>query len=122
MVQVQGLDHVAIAVQDVARSAAWYQSRFGRGGRYREVWHGDPTFLCAGATCVALIPSKEGVGDRGARHFAFRVDRANFERARTELDRQQIAYEFDDHEVSWGLYLRDPDGHVVELACYEVTG
>lgn len=121
MLQVQGLDHIALAVRDVARSAAWYQAMFGLEERYREVWHGDPTFLCAGTTCVALIPSDVGMGDSGVRHFAFRVDRENFERARQELNRRRIAYEFDDHEVSWGLYLRDPDGHVVELACYEVA-
>jgi catechol-2,3-dioxygenase len=69
---------------------------------------------------VALIQSETGVGDAGARHFAFRVDRANFEKAREELARREIAFTFDDHEVSWGIYFQDPDGHTIELACYEV--
>lgn len=125
MVQVQGLDHIALAVRDVARSAEWYQTLFGLEERYRDVWHGEPTFLCAGSTCVALIQADEklvGVGDLGVRHFAFRVDRENFERARQELERRGVEYQFDDHDVSWGLYLKDPDGHVVELACYDVLG
>jgi catechol-2,3-dioxygenase len=53
-------------------------------------------------------------------HFAFRTDRDNFERARRELPARGVAVTFQDHEVSLSIYMKDPDGHTVEITTYEV--
>ena len=54
------------------------------------------------------------------RHLAFRVDRANFERARAELDRRGIATRFRDHGITHSIYLHDPDGHLLEITTPEL--
>lgn len=54
------------------------------------------------------------------RHFAFRVDRANFEQAQHELTARGIEFEFEDHTISQSIYLSDPDGHRIELTTFEL--
>lgn len=54
------------------------------------------------------------------RHFAFRLNRADFEQAQMELREQQIPFRFEDHIMAHSLYLSDPDGHRVELTTYEL--
>lgn len=119
MIEIQQIDHVAIPVADADRSREWYQRLFGLEEVYREHWHGDPVFLRAGETYLALLPAPVTLYEG---HFAFRVDRAAFDLARAALDREGVPYTIDDHQVSIGLYMRDPDGHTVELACYEREG
>lgn len=120
MIRVQRLDHVAIPVSDAELSRDWYQSLFGLTEVFRDEWHGDPVFLQAGDTYLALLPTPLTEQPTYPGHFAFRVDRSSFDEARDALDTLGIAHAFEDHGVSWGLYMRDPDGHTVELACYEV--
>ena len=55
------------------------------------------------------------------RHFAFRLDSANFERAQVELSERQIPFRFEDHTMAHSMYLADPDGHRVELTTYELS-
>jgi catechol-2,3-dioxygenase len=53
-------------------------------------------------------------------HVAFRVDRAGLEAAREELPRNGVPVDFSDHGISQSIYLRDPDGHQIELTAYDV--
>jgi catechol 2,3-dioxygenase-like lactoylglutathione lyase family enzyme len=123
MVKVEGLDHVAITARDPRRSIRFYTEVLGLTPECE--WPEQVTVLRAGTTRVAIAWSSAGKepGEMPAiaiEHFAFRVDRESFERARAELG----AY-FDhesDHGIYRSLYLRDPDGHLVELACYEIAG
>ena len=55
------------------------------------------------------------------RHFAIRLDRANFDGVRAGLAERGIDAELWDHTICHSLYLRDPDGHQVELTTYDVT-
>jgi catechol-2,3-dioxygenase len=127
MIRVGSIDHVAIAVHDVRASAAWYMDLFGLERRFDDVWGDEPpVMVCAGETCVALFPTEgetsvaPGRGAIAMRHLAFVVDRANFERARSELTERGIGWEFADHEVAHSIYLSDPDGHRIELTTYEL--
>jgi catechol 2,3-dioxygenase-like lactoylglutathione lyase family enzyme len=54
------------------------------------------------------------------RHFAFRVDRENFEAAQKAFRDQGIEFEFADHGPAQSVYISDPDGHTVEITTYEV--
>lgn len=126
MFKMDHLDHVALAVKDLTRSARWYQEVLGLERRYQEAWGDVPTMLCAGNTCLALFPASTAepkpVPDDNTiamRHLAFRVSRKNFERAQEELSRRAIAYEFEDHEIAHSIYFSDPDGHRLELTTYE---
>jgi catechol 2,3-dioxygenase len=119
-----GLDHVALVVADMQRSIGWYEDVLGMERRFEDVWNGqgDPVVLCNGDACVALFEPVEGdaVGADGAnRHFAIRLDRANFDALRAALAERGIDAELWDHAICHSLYIRDPDGHQVELATYD---
>ena len=129
MFQMAGLDHIALTVRDQTVSLEWYQRVLGMERRYEEASGvDDPIFVCAGSTCLALFPAQTSdplpaPGDTivAMRHFAFRLDRANFERAQVDLAAQQIPFRFEDHTMAHSLYLCDPDGHRVELTTYELS-
>jgi catechol 2,3-dioxygenase-like lactoylglutathione lyase family enzyme len=124
--KTQGLDHVALVVSDMERSIAWYTDVLGMERRFADVWdgQGDPVVLCNGDACVALFEPVEGdaVGADGvSRHFAIRLDRANFDVIRARLADRGIDAELWDHTICHSLYVRDPDGHQVELTTYDVA-
>ena len=126
--KVQNIDHVAITVSDLKRSLAWYRDVLGLERRHEEEWGDVPTMMCAGETCVALFPSDmaepQAVDVRktvSMRHFAFRVDRANFEVAQARFREQGIEFESADHGIAQSVYISDPDGHRIEITTYEVS-
>lgn len=125
--KIQNLDHIAITVRDVHRSRDWYCEVLGLEQRYADVWGDVPTFVCAGETGIALFPASvnepkasPGRDTIAMRHFAFRVDRSNFERAKRELNARGTGFEFQDHTISHSIYFDDPDGHQLELTTYEL--
>jgi catechol 2,3-dioxygenase-like lactoylglutathione lyase family enzyme len=125
--KVEQIDHVAITVSDLERSRAWYRDVLGLERRFEEEWGDVPTMMCAGETCVALFPSDtaeiRGVDVRetvSMRHFAFRVDRENFETAQRVFRERDIGFEFADHGIAHSVYVSDPDGHRIEITTYEI--
>jgi catechol 2,3-dioxygenase-like lactoylglutathione lyase family enzyme len=125
--QLEGIDHVALTVRDVERSAQWYVEVLGFERRYEGMWNGIPTFIGKAATAIALFPIRDGDSRPPARaiktgilHLAFRADRKNFLVAQDELKRRGIKFEFQDHEISHSIYFRDPDGHELEITTYEL--
>ena len=123
--RTQGLDHVALVVADMRRSIAWYADVLGMERRYADVWDGGghPVVLCNGDACVALFEPVEGdlvEADGVNRHFAIRLDRSGFDAARAELAQRAIEAELWDHTICHSLYVRDPDGHQVELTTYDL--
>jgi catechol 2,3-dioxygenase-like lactoylglutathione lyase family enzyme len=123
--RAQGLDHVALVVADMRRSIAWYADVLGMERRYADVWDGGghPVVLCNGDACVALFEPVEGdlvEADGVNRHFAIRLDRSGFDAARAELAALGIEAELWDHTICHSLYVRDPDGHQVELTTYDL--
>ena len=125
--QLEGIDHVALAVSDVARAAQWYIDVLGFEYRYKDVWDGVPTFIGKGTTAIALFPPRSSARSSSTSqtairmlHLAFRADRKNFLAAQEELKRRGIEFEFQDHEISHSIYFRDPDGHQLEITTYEL--
>lgn len=120
----QGLDHVAIGVEDVERSARFYAEVLGL-ERAHEAWD-VPVVMAANGTGVAIFDKDlhPGVGggqpDVRILHIAFRLDRGGFERARAELSERGLEPRFSDHGISHSIYFDDPDGHQLELTTYEV--
>ena len=127
MFQIEGLDHVALAVRDVRASAAWYQEVLGLQREHEAAWGDHPAFVSAGNTGLALFPVEgpaQPLPGRHAltmRHVAFRVDRANLERAKAELALRRIAFSEQDHGIARSIYFLDPDGHELELTTYEAS-
>src|SRR5438128_12335508 len=92
MFKIEALDHVALSVRDLERSAQWYADVLGFKRQHEEMWDGAPIFVGNGDAAIALFPASEEIGstshDRAAvrtLHFAFRADPENFLRAHDEL-------------------------------------
>ena len=126
MFDLEGLDHIALAVRDVERSAKWYIDVLGFERRYAGMWEGVPVFIGKGRTALALFPlrrdqkSPKLPNPDGILHFALRADRTNFLAAHRDLTSRGIAFHFQDHEISHSIYFRDPDGYEVEITTYDL--
>lgn len=123
MFKLDALDHVAITVQDVESSATWYQDVLNLERRHEDSWGDYPVFICAGSSGLALFPkdaAEKSSKGRNMKHFAFRVNRENFEQAQTELQERGIEFEFQDHDIAHSIYFRDLDGYKVEITTYEL--
>ena|SRR6266571_3455704 len=124
--ELEGIDHVALAVRDVERSAEWYIDVLGFEHRYKDVWNGVPTFIGKGTTAIALFPIQRHARSTSSPeeirmlHLAFRATRKNFLAAQEELKRRGIKFEFQDHEISHSIYFHDPEGHELEITTYEL--
>lgn len=124
--KLESLDHVAITVRDMERSAQWYCEVLGLERQHTEVWDDVPQFVGRGTTGIALFPLRDAESSLADKnplripHFAFRTDRRNFLQAQRELRERGIDFHFEDHEIAHSIYFRDPDGHQLEITTYQV--
>ena len=126
--ELEGIDHVALAVRDVERSARWYIEVLGFERLHEGMWNGVPTFIGKGATAIALFPASSNAKSTSSTrrevrmlHLAFRADHDGFLAAQKELKKRGIKFEFQDHEISHSIYFRDPDGHQLEITTYDLA-
>lgn len=127
MFELEGLDHAALSVRDVERSADWYVDVLGFERRYQGMWGGVPVFVGLGKTAIALFPQRSANANpprsresAGMLHLALRADRKNFVAAQRELTSRGIAFQFSDHEISHSIYFRDSDGIELEITTYDL--
>jgi catechol 2,3-dioxygenase-like lactoylglutathione lyase family enzyme len=120
---LDGLLEVAIYVEDIRRSAAFYQRVLGLAviAEYDRLWA-----LAAGPRQILLV-CKRGASlnvplgphdAQGPQHIAFAIPKEAVDAWRETLEAQQVAIETV-HDWPLGgrsVYFRDPDGHLVELA------
>jgi catechol 2,3-dioxygenase-like lactoylglutathione lyase family enzyme len=123
--ELEGIDHVAVGVRDIERSAKWYIEVLGFERLHEGAWNGVPTFVGKGNTGLALFPARYEAKPSSHReirmlHLAFRANRENFLAAQRELEKCGIKFEFQDHEISHSIYFRDPDGHALEITTYDL--
>lgn len=126
--KLECLDHVAITVRDPLTSMAWYEDVLGLERRFEEAWGDYPIVMLAGESGVAIFHASSADPDTvhdkqntiTMRHFAFRVDRENFGRAQERMRWLSVDFREEDHGVSHSIYIRDPDGHEIEITTYEV--
>jgi len=123
---LEGLDHVALAVRDVDRSAAWYCDVLGLERRHADVWGDHPAVVGIGTTSLALFPvegpvprPRPGRDVLSMRHVAVRVNASNFAGAQRALEARGIQWTFQDHQIAHSIYFHDPDGHEIEITTYE---
>ena len=120
--EIDYLDHVAINVADMEKSADWYISVLGLKKYKVPKWGDFPVFLLSGKFGVALFPANLedellNVSSNNVKidHFAFNVSNSNFDKAVSHYSSLNLDFEVKDHYYFQSVYTKDPDGHVVEL-------
>ena len=127
MIQVQGIDHAAISVADLARSLKFYTEVLGLKISEREYQKpGTEHFLDCGTSLLGLIQG-EKAGEKhllqdaglGGNHISYRVHTKDFDRYAGELKSRGVPITFEKkREKSWSLYFLDPDGNKLELTAW----
>jgi catechol 2,3-dioxygenase-like lactoylglutathione lyase family enzyme len=122
MFKIDFLDHVAIRVSDLEKSAEWYENTLGLKKYKLKEWGSYPIFMMAGKSGIALFPAQTNhlVVDPSSQnikidHFAFNVSNQNFELAKKRYTELQLEFTIQDHHYFHSIYIKDPDGHTVEL-------
>jgi catechol 2,3-dioxygenase-like lactoylglutathione lyase family enzyme len=130
--QIQGLHHVTMLVENVDRSAAFYSDVLGFRVVKRTVNADDPNarhfFFSADAegsagsvvSCMEYPEMDAGQVGRGSmHHFALAVDsKEELEGWRQYLESRGVtATEVHDRTYFSSIYIRDPDQNLVEIAC-----
>ena len=91
--------------------------------RYRiQAWSNFPILIRSGRSGVALFPAQKNdpVINSSSKnikidHFAFNLTLDIFEKARRKFKNLQISTQFQDHTYYHSLYIKDLEGHKVEL-------
>lgn len=128
-IEIRGIDHVVLRVRDVDRSLAFYCGALGC-VEERRIGSLGLIQLRAGASLIDLVdlslplgqagggpPGEEG---RNVDHFALQL--AGFDEARicralrdAGIEPGEVAQRYGAQGTGPSLYIRDPDGNVVEL-------
>jgi glyoxylase I family protein len=127
---IRGIHHITLIVASIDRAVAFYRDTLGLRLVKQTVNHDDPNarhfYFGDGAgspgtviTCMEYPFMEEGKVGRGStHHFAFQVESAEeLEGWRQYLASRGISVtETMDRTYFRSIYLRDPDGHIVEIA------
>jgi catechol 2,3-dioxygenase-like lactoylglutathione lyase family enzyme len=120
---VIGLDHVVFIVADPEASVRWYSAVLGLGAERLDEWRaGEVPFVSVRVSTTTVIDLLEGaVTGRNVDHIALVVQGVDLDEVAARADLEVAS----GPSRVWGaqgwgrgLYLRDPDGHVVELRTY----
>ena len=121
--RVTGLDHIVLYVQDTDRSLAFYRDQLGLADeRYAEWRAGEAAFASVRIDDGTIIDLFEHpVDGRNVDHFCMTVDGVDPDELAADDTLDVVEGPVD----RWGargmarsVYVRDPDGHVVELRTY----
>ena len=127
MIQIVGIDHVAINVRDIDKALEFYTKVIGLKITEREPSKpGVEYFLDCGPSLIGIIQANdmsvshqfenEGLG---ANHFSFRIHAKDFDQMIKRLEENYVAIEFaKKREKSWSLYFYDIDGNKLEITAW----
>ena len=114
MIQVNGLNHIVLHVQDVARAKKFYTEILGM-SVYRE--NDRQVFLHAGSQGVALF-KKQGetplTTGNDLNHIALNVVPGTYEALKADLEKHGVVVSGRPGEDRC-IYFQDPDGHRLQL-------
>ena len=120
-IEVEGIDHVVINVADAERAMRWYQKHLGfEPERYGEWLSGKAPFLSMRVNELTVIDLLEtDRSGENVEHISFCITGSLEDLATEDVE---IVREFESvyGAMGWGpaLYIRDPDGNVIELKQY----
>ena len=123
VVTVVGLDHIVLACNDVERTLAWYRDVLGLGEVRVEQWRrGDVPFPSVRVDDRTIIDLLDGEPTDGRLdHFCLLVERVDLDELAASGAVEVVdgpARRFGAQGDGTSLYVRDPDGLVVELRHY----
>ncbi|QCR38092.1 fosfomycin resistance glutathione transferase [Nissabacter sp. SGAir0207] len=108
---LKGLNHITLAVSDIARSVDFYVNRLGFILKAR--WAGG-AYLCLGDLWLCLSVDDVAVsGDYT--HYAFSIQREDFDAFAHHLQASGVTEWKTDKSEGKSLYFLDPDGHKLEI-------
>jgi len=126
-IELEFLDHVAIRVHDLNESVDWYAKVLGLRKVKLKKWGEFPIFMMSKKFAVALFPANinddylnPDSKNTKIDHFAFNVNRENFEKAKLKYSRLGLNFDIQDHYYFDSIYTKDPNGHIVELTTIKV--
>lgn len=123
MIRVTGFDHLVLNVADVERSLAWYTGELGLEGHRVEEWRRGEVFFPSlridDTTIIDLLPAEPGGSN--VDHLCLVVEPTDLQQVKDSgrfevVDGPGTRYGAQGDGTS--LYVRDPDGNVVELRHY----
>ncbi len=122
MLKVRGIDHVVVICRDVGASVAWYRDVLGlQPIRLEEFERGEVPFVSMRISDTALIDLTPGEPTGvNIDHFSLYVD-GDLEAAHASGDFDVVRPPktiFGAQGHGPGMYVRDPDGNVIELKTY----
>jgi catechol 2,3-dioxygenase-like lactoylglutathione lyase family enzyme len=124
MAAALALDHLVLVVSDVERALAWYGRHAGLAGVRVEEWRSEeapfPSLRVDDSTIIDLIPGDPGA-DRGhLDHICFVVPPSELDGLAKdpELEVVERGERFGARGLGQSIYVRDPDGLLVEFRCY----
>jgi catechol 2,3-dioxygenase-like lactoylglutathione lyase family enzyme len=120
---ISGIDHIVLCVSDVERSVAWYHEHLGLEAERLSAWRaGDAPFVSLRVDAGTLIDLlADAPSGRNVDHVAFVTDRAGFDAfvaRHGDIIEMGPASLFGARGQGDGVYVRDPDGHRVEVRTY----
>jgi catechol 2,3-dioxygenase-like lactoylglutathione lyase family enzyme len=114
------LDHIVLVVDDVERTLAWYGEHAGLPAERVDEWRRHevpfPSLRVDEDTIIDVIPGREGDGRGHLDHICFVVDDPAAATAGLEIVDQGTR--FGARGVGESIYVRDPDGLLVEFRHY----
>jgi catechol-2,3-dioxygenase len=120
-----GLDHFGINVRNLEASTKWYSDVLGFAVLHK--WSGV-TMVGRGNIKVGLFenPTAPTVDDQENKivifHVAILVDGDKFDAALAELKSKGIAIQGpEDTGIAFSFFIRDPDGHQIEMTSYHAA-
>jgi catechol 2,3-dioxygenase-like lactoylglutathione lyase family enzyme len=118
------LDHFVLVVSDIERSLAWYGRHAGLPGVRVEEWRNDeapfPSLRIDEATIIDLVPGDPGAGRGHLDHICFVVSASELDALARDpgLEVVDRGERFGARGLGQSIYVRDPDGLLVEFRCY----
>ena len=121
--RVRELDHVVFRVTDMERSVAWYRDLLGLEVVRLEEWRrGEAPFVSVRVTADTIIDLQLGpVDGTNVDHVALVVDDVDLAELAATGRFGEVAPPkplYGARGIGTGIYVRDPDGHGIELRTY----